>query len=148
MGVLEPARRGRIVVVVLITLGVVLGGLAQWVRVTRRATPERPAPARPIPGEGSRIVVEILNASGVVGLARVATGRLRDAGLDVVYFGTDSAVTLDSTEVLVRREDGGAGDLVRRALGTGRVRAAPDPTRLVDVSVRLGGDFAALLRDP
>lgn len=104
-----------------------------------------------IPGEGTggRVVVEVLNASGKVGLARAATRRLRAAGVDVVYFGSDAAGDLDSTEVLVRRGDADAGRRVSRALGTGAVRTAPDAARLVDVTVRLGSDFAALLvREP
>jgi len=93
-------------------------------------------------------VVEVLNASGEIGLARGVTRRLRDAGLDVVFFGNDVAL-LDSTEVVVRRGSGDAkAARVRRALGVGLVRAAPDTTRLVDVTVRIGRDLALLGRDP
>lgn len=115
-------------------------------------------PGRPAPGgaprraarAGDRVVVEVLNASGQVGLARAATRRLRDAGLDVVYFGNDAADDRDSTEVLVRRGDARNGLLVAEALGAGAVRTAPDPARLVDVTVRLGRDFrgAALVGEP
>ena len=104
--------------------------------------------ARKVPGEGDRVIVEVLNATDVTGLARGATRQLRDAGLDVVYFGSDTSRALDSTEVLVRRGDAAAGERVRQALGTGRVRTAPDPARLVDITVRLGADFAVLGRDP
>jgi hypothetical protein len=104
--------------------------------------------ARPIPGEADRVVVEVLNATGATGLARGATRRLRDAGLDVVYFGSDTTGTLDSTEVLLRRGDVAAAERVRRALGAGRVRPAPEPSRLVDVTVRLGADYRPIVRDP
>lgn len=104
--------------------------------------------AREIPGQGQRIVVDVLNATDEVGLARGATRRLRDAGIDVVFFGSD-APGLDSTEVLVRRgADAAKAERVRRALGVGRIRAAPDSARLVDVTVRLGRDFALLGRNP
>ena len=39
---------------------------------------------------------------------------------------------LDSTEVLVRQGDAAMGARVRRVLGIGSVRAAPDPARLVE----------------
>jgi len=134
-------------------LGVAAAGILalaawSWFRLCC-APPGSVAPAaRAVPGERDRVVVEVLNASGAVGLARAATRRLRDEGLDVVYFGSDTSQTLDSTEVLVRRGAAESGERVRRALGAGRVRTAPDPARLVDVTVRLGVDFAALRRDP
>ncbi len=94
------------------------------------------------------MVVEVLNATAATGLARGATRRLRDAGLDVVYFGSDTTTTLDSTEVLLRRGDAAAAERVRRALGAGRVRPAPDAARLVDVTVRLGADYRGVVGDP
>ena len=96
-----------------------------------------------IPGEGDRLQVEVLNTTDAVGQARGATRRLRDAGLDVVYFGGDPGAALDSTQILVRRGPSAAGTRVKRALGVGAVRVQPDSTRLVDVTVRLGRDFLA-----
>lgn len=96
-------------------------------------------------------MVEVLNATPAVGLARSATRLLRDAGLDVVYFGTDPGAALDSTQILIRRGPASAGERAARALGAGAVRAAPDPGRLVDITIRLGRDFASLAaaaRDP
>jgi len=104
--------------------------------------------ARALPEPGDRIRVEVLNGSGVTGLARSMTRRLRDGGLDVVYFGGDSTSSLDSTLVVVRQGDTDQGARVQRVLGFGVVRAEPDPSRLVDVSVRLGRDGAALVRNP
>ena len=101
------------------------------------------AAARPVPGEHDRVVVEVLNTTPAVGLARAAPRRLRDAGLDVVYFGSDTGAVVDSTQVLGRRGDPGAAARVARALGLGAVSQRPDPGRLVDVTVRLGRDFAA-----
>ena len=138
---------GRVVVVVLLVLGVCAGSFAVWFKASHPAQPVAPR-ARGIPGQEGRIQVEVMNGTGEVGLARTATRVLRDAGLDVVYFGSDSARALDSTQVLVRRGALASGEQVRRALGVGIVRSAPDPGRLVDVTVRLGTDFAARVRNP
>lgn len=147
MGILEPTRRRGLIAAAVLAL--VLGslGYAAW-RIAHRPLGHRDAAERALPGEGERVRVEVLNASDVTGLSRAATGRLRDGGLDVVFFGTDTVGTLDSTQVLVRQGDAAAGERVKRVLGVGAVRAAPDAGRLVDVSVRLGRDFAARIGNP
>ena len=100
--------------------------------------------ARPIPGDkGPAITVEVLNASGKAGEARVGTRVLREAGIDVVYFGNASQSGLDSTRIIVRRGTRQVGDRVRAALGQGRVEVELDSSKLLDVSVLLGADFAA-----
>jgi hypothetical protein len=101
----------------------------------------------PIPGEnGPRLTVEVLNASGKPGLAKIGTRLLRRAGIDVVAFGNarDSVGggTLDSTRVVVRRGGTAVADRIRRALGVGRVVVQLDSARLLDASVFLGVDFA------
>lgn len=137
---MEQPRRGRVVLLAAILVALAGAGLAAAYRL-------RPPPAasgtRVVPGETDRVVVEVLNATAVVGLARTATRALRDAGLDVVSMASDTTRALDSTEVLVRRGAAAAGERVAKTLGGGMVRAAPDPARLVDVTVRLGRDFAA-----
>lgn len=104
-------------------------------------------PAFDVPGEdGPRIVVEVLNTTGKSGLARIGTRVLRRAGIDVVSYGNAASEGdrgPDSTRILVRRGGREAGERVRRALTVGSVVMRPDSTRLVDVSVLLGGDFAA-----
>src|SRR5262245_62740343 len=76
----------------------------------------------PVPGDrGPAITVEVLNASGRPGEARVATRLLRDAGIDVVYFGNAPDGGLDSTRILVRRGPAQVGERVRVTLGQGRV---------------------------
>ena len=142
MGILEQHRRGRVVVLALITLGLAAGVLAVWWHV-RAARSE--GVNRPVPGERVHVVAEVLNTTRAVGLARAATRVLRDAGIDVVYFGSDTGAVADSTLVLLRRGNLSAATKVARALGVGAVRQAPDSSRLVDVTVRLGGDFAARL---
>ena len=100
--------------------------------------------AHPIPGDrGPAITVEVLNASGRAGDARVGTRLLREAGIDVVYFGNASDNGLDSTRIIVRRGTASVGDRVRSALGAGRVEVLLDSSRLLDVSVLLGADFTA-----
>ena len=99
--------------------------------------------AYPIPGEkGERITVEVLNASGQPGAARLGALTLRRAGIDVVYFGNaEAGVPLDSTRIVVRRGAVAIGTRVRAALKTGRVTLELDSARLLDVTVLLGRDF-------
>jgi hypothetical protein len=104
--------------------------------------------AHPIPGDHEpAITVEVLNANGRAGDARLGTRLLRRAGIDVVYFGNAPASGLDSTRIIVRRGDTKAGEQVRAALGTGRVEIQLDSARLLDVSVLLGADFTAASLD-
>jgi hypothetical protein len=103
------------------------------------------APAHPVPGDrGPALLVEVLNASGQPGDARLGTRVLRRAGIDVVYFGNAPAAVgiLDSTRIIVRRGDAAVGNRVRAALRAGRVEVQLDSARLLDASVLLGADFA------
>ena len=127
-GVLERAR------VTLILALALLGGCRH------RSAPQ----ALAIPGDaGSTLTVEVINTTGKTGLAKSGTRVLRSAGIDVVnYFGS-SGQSLDSTRIVVRRGTAAAGQRVRAVLKVGRVVVQPDSTRLVDVSVQLGADFAA-----
>jgi hypothetical protein len=116
-----------------------------WRLTVHRAVP---AIAHPIPGERIRYTAEVLNGTDVNGLARLVTLRLREAGIDVVFYGTAATAAGDSTVILVRGADSSAGAVVRDALGLGRVVVEPDPHLLLDVSVVLGRDAAALSRHP
>jgi len=142
MGILERARVGRLLVAALIAVGLAAAGLSLWWHARHRDAAGLP---RPVPGEQDRVVVEVLNTTKAVGLARAATRALRDAGIDVVYFGSDTGAAVDSTQVLVRRGTPDGAARVVAALGVGSVRQVPDPGRLVDVTVRIGRDFAARL---
>ena len=90
------------------------------------------------------MTVEVFNATGRSGVARLGTRALRRAGIDVVAFGNAGAGTgtLDSTRIVMRRGTAATGAGIRQALGVGRVLVQPDSTRLVDASVFLGADFA------
>ena len=119
-----------------VTLAVVVGGCSRDSTKTR-----------PIPGDRSpAITVEVLNASGRLGDARVGTRLLRRAGIDVVYFGNAAESGLDSTRIIVRRGAGNVGERVRAALGQGHVEVQLDSSKLLDVSVLLGADFASRTR--
>lgn len=116
-----------------------MAGLAAGIRylTTRPELVEGHAFA--VPPSSNRVVVEVLNGTEISGLARVGARVLRKAGFDVVYLATAPAG--DSTAVLVRRGDPEVAERVRRALGTGKVKAMPDSTRHVDITVILGPDF-------
>src|SRR5207249_1514500 len=93
--------------------------------------------ALPVPGGGGgepRVTVEVLNASGTPGLARVGTRMLRRAGIDVLTYGNapETVGALDSTRIVVRRGTEEVGRRVRRALGLGRVVVQLDSARLLD----------------
>ncbi|OGU02462.1 MAG: hypothetical protein A2W29_07560 [Gemmatimonadetes bacterium RBG_16_66_8] len=105
---------------------------------------ERPV-TLPIPGVRDSVLVEVLNTTGVDGLAREATRRLRRAGIDVVSVGSQREDAVDSTVIMVRRGDASAGERVRAVLGFGRVQTAADPRLLLDVTVLLGPDAAGAL---
>ena len=89
---------------------------------------------------GTRIRVQVLNATRTRGLARRATMHLRDRGFDVVEMGTDQT-PLDSTLVLDRSGHPEWAQLVARALGGGRVLSRPDSSRYLDVTVLLGATW-------
>jgi len=142
MGILERTGRGRLLVVALIGVGLAAAGLSLWWHLGHR---EDGSLARAVPGERDRVVVEVLNTTRAVGLARAATRLLRDAGIDVVYFGSDTGAVVDSTQVLIRRGMPDGAARVAAALGVGVIRQLPDAGRLVDVTVRIGRDLAARL---
>lgn len=95
-----------------------------------------------IPGEGERVMVEVLNGTRVDGLARRTTRHLRLRGLDVVFYGTARDSVLDSTKIYIRRGDTRRAERVRAAMGLGQVIEDPDATLLLDVTVVLGHDAA------
>ena len=120
----------------------VLGLAGIWWWKTGRRADE----LRPIPGERDGYVIEVLNASGVDGLARTTTRQLRAKGVDVVYFGNAAIDTLRTTQILVRRGDSTAALRVRAAMGVGAVVIRRDSGLLLDATVFVGRDAAALLQ--
>jgi hypothetical protein len=123
-------------------------GLGAGVRLLVPPPPPAPrAHAYPIPSPERRIAVEVLNGTQRAGVARAATRMLRRRGLDVVFYGNADAPA-ESTRVIVRRGDPGAGRDVRQAIGAGRVLVESDTLRRVDVSVILGLDFKPKVEGP
>lgn len=133
-------RIGRVVLIGAVALAVVAAGLL-WVR--GGGSGSRPESA--IPGEDSSVMVEVLNATAVDGLAREVTRRLRREGIDVVSYGSARDSSLDSTTIVVRRGDSTAAKQVRQALGLGRIAVDLDPRLLLDASVLIGPDLARAL---
>lgn len=98
--------------------------------------------ARVVPA-GTRIRVEVLNGTGLRGLARRGTTAMRDAGFDVVGTGNWSENKADSSLVLVRTGHMDWGALAAKALGGARIEARPDSSRYVDLTIVLGTRWRA-----
>ena len=131
--------RGLIVVVVVLVVGAFAGSaLAQWWTTPSAPRLSTSPVATGIPA-GTRIRVEVLNGGGRSGMARTATGHLRDDGFDVVYFGNGSA--RDSSVVFARTDDVAAARAVADALGIRSVLAEPDSNLYLDVTVVLGQEW-------
>jgi hypothetical protein len=88
-----------------------------------------------------RVRVEVLNASGIPGLARRGTEHLRARGFDVVYYGNASGFGGDSSLVLDRVGRPEEAERVAREMGVREVRSVPDTTLYLDVTVVLGRDW-------
>jgi hypothetical protein len=131
-----PRRRlGLIVAGLLAVIIVVAAAVRLW-----PSTDQVEGHSYPIPsGEDGRLV-EVLNGTDRLGLARVSTRQLRRAGFDVILFRNAPELT-DSTDILVRRGEVADGERIRAVLGVGRVRLEIDTLRRVDVSVILGADY-------
>lgn len=93
-------------------------------------------PRRIVP-EGTRVRVEVLNATTTRGLARRATQHLRDRGFDVVAMG-NAPERRDSTLVLDRAGNAEYAKMVAEALGGARIETRADPSGYLDVTVLLG----------
>jgi len=123
---------------VLLGVGILLGSsVAQW---------WGSAPALPV-GSGSgqiqgRLRVEVLNSGGTPGVAREATVLLRDRGLDVVYYGNAENFSQEPSVVLDRVGDLDGARAAAEVLGISEVRASPDSSLFVDVTVRLGPEWS------
>jgi LytR cell envelope-related transcriptional attenuator len=89
---------------------------------------------------GTRITVEVLNATKVRGLARRAALTLRDQGFDVVSTGTNRD-PFDSTQVLDRTGHRDWAIRAAKAMGGATVLVRPDSSRDVDLTVLIGASW-------
>jgi hypothetical protein len=89
---------------------------------------------------GTRITVEVLNATKVRGLARRAALTLRDRGFDVVSSGTNPD-PFDSTQVLDRTGHREWALRAAQAMGGAAVLVRPDSSRDVDLTVLIGASW-------
>lgn len=105
-----------------------------------------PSAVAPVPEE--RVRVEVLNASGITGLANEGRRVLRDRGFDVVEignapreFGPDTSIVLDRAGAVAE------GSAVADSLGLRRIASRPDSACLCDVTVILGKDWRTAALD-
>ena len=94
------------------------------------------------PKPAGRVRVEVLNASGVPGLAAKGRTMLRDVGFDVVYVGNATGYAPDTSLVLDRVGRMELARSVADEMAIPRVYARPDSNVFVDVTVVLGKDWA------
>jgi hypothetical protein len=142
-----PPRRkrriGRWILLALVLTGAAYGGRRWW----RQRPPAVPGVVAAVPvmrvvPEGTRIRVEVLNATDTRGLARRAMQAMRDAGFDVVYFGTSKERT-DSSVVLDRSGHPEWAVLAAKALQGARVESKPDTSRYLDLTIFVGSRWVA-----
>jgi hypothetical protein len=138
---MDPPRRrrrwGRIILVFLILCGI--GWIVAQLLALRPGQGESYAPEDARAPEGTRIKVEVLNATRTKGLARRATLYLRDRGFDVVGSGNVSEQRT-ATVVYDRSSHPEWARLVGRAMNA-PVVARPDSSRYLDVTVLLGANW-------
>ena len=129
--------RSLALLLVLLGAGILLGSaLAQW---WGPAAPTLTLPG--FPRAEGRVRIEVLNGGGLPGVAREATGALRDRGFDVVYFGNAGTFAQDSSVVMDRVGRLDAARAAADVLGIREVRSLPDSNLYVDVTVRLGPEW-------
>ena len=102
--------------------------------VVRRDTTSAP--------QGQRVLVEVLNSSGIIGLAKRATFLLRDRGFDVVGFGNDPKGRRSQTVIVDYTNKPEAADRLARVLGGAKIERGKDSLdRGLDLTVKLGSGY-------
>lgn len=140
----ERTRSGLLnagIAVLGVTLLVLLYGL-----VTRVLQPEAALPVA-LAAEGDIPQVEVLNGTGVDGLASQAREYLATRGVDVLATGNAPADEASRSVVLSRTGDLVPARRVAATLGLSerQVRSEPRPDLLLDATVILGADYRTLL---
>ena len=92
--------------------------------------------------QGQRVIVEVLNSSGVAGLARRATFLLRDRGFDVIGWGNDPKGRRSETLIVDYTDKPEAADRLARVLGGAQIERGRDSLdRGLDLTVKLGSTY-------
>lgn len=92
--------------------------------------------------QGQRVLVEVLNSSGIIGLAKRATFLLRDRGFDVVGFGNDPKGRRNQTVIIDYTNKPEAADRLARVLGGAKIERGKDSLeRGLDLTVKLGSGY-------
>ncbi len=135
--------RGRMLVAAAIALSIAVGAFLLWTRDRTAAVPGRAAQRDTTSApQGQRIVVEVLNASGVTGLAKRATFLLRDRGFDVVAWTNDPRGRRSETLIVDYTNKPEAAERLARVLGGARIDRGKDSLdRGLDLSVMLGSGY-------
>lgn len=127
----------------IVVAGVVLVAGGALARIYLRSAPRFRASSgvhgRIVPS-GTRVRVEVLNATDTKGLARRAMLAMRSAGFDVVFFG-NSPERSDTTRVLDRSGHPDWAALAARAMGRARVEEKPDTSHFLDLTVLVGRNW-------
>jgi hypothetical protein len=124
----------------LLLVAVLVGSLAGGIAAGLRPVPPAADAAAPVLPPG-RVRVEVLNASGIPGLAARGRAHLRERGFDVVEIGNARGFPPDTSVVLDRVGRMELARAVADAAGIPRVHARPDANLYVDVTVVLGSDW-------
>ena len=119
------------------------GALFMWTQDMTTAGPGRAAQGDTTSApRGQRIVVEVLNASGVTGLAKRATFLLRDRGFDVVGWTNDPTGRRSETLIIDYTNKPEAAERLARVLGGARIDRGKDSLeRGLDLTVTLGSGY-------
>jgi hypothetical protein len=138
---------GRLIAAAALVLLVAGGALAAWWSSTEApATPSATVlastsdTAARAPAD-TRIIVRVVNGSGIRGQARRATLALRDFGYDVVDYDSERDGARASTQIVVHTGHRDWAARIQRALGTGTIDERADSLRYVDLTVILGRDW-------
>ncbi len=135
--------RGRMMVIGLVAVALVASGA--WGMRHYRHTPRTSvvvASDTTSAPKGPRVLVEVLNSSGIVGLAKRATFLLRDRGFDVVAFGNDPKGRRSESVILDYTNKPEAAERLARVLGGAKIERGRDTLdRGLDLTVKLGSGY-------
>lgn len=131
-------KRWRSAIVAAVVLVAMVGAFVAW-RARDAGGPDAAVAAGDTTRApaGQRIVVEVLNASGVAGQARRATFLLRDRGFDVVSWNNDKS-RRERTIIVDHTGKPDAAARLARILGNASIEKGDASPRYLDITVRLG----------